>query len=104
MVWWPSAHDTGNQQASLVVTVNYVFSSYGKSIVTTFKKDAKHETVEGEQERWREKEMLNIVIIFCGHCSVVTVNIMYMCSTVSSRCSASLSVLKLRPIVAILGV
>ena len=48
--------------------------------------------------------MLKIVIIFCGHCSFVTMNVMYMCNTVSSWCSTSLSVLKLRPIVAILGV
>lgn len=68
-----------------------------KAQLQTFKKDAKHETVEGEQERLREKEMLKIVIIFCSHCSVVTMNIMYMCNTVSSWCSTSLSVLKLRP-------
>ena len=68
-----------------------------KSQFQTFKEDAKHETLDGEQERLREKEMLKIVIIFCGHCSVVTMNIMYMCSTVSSWCSTSLSLLKLRP-------
>ena len=67
-----------------------------KAQLQTFKEDAKHETLEGEQERLREKEMLKIVIIFCGHCSVVTMNIMYMCRTVSSWCSTSLSLLKLR--------
>ena len=65
----------------MVVTVIYVFCSYGKITVTTFKKDAKHETVEGEKERLREEEMLKI----CH------------CNTVSSCCSNSLSVLKLRP-------
>ena len=37
----PSAHDTGNQQAGLVVTVNYVFCSYGKSTVTNLQKRCK---------------------------------------------------------------
>ena len=68
-----------------------------KSQLQTFKEDAKHKTLEGEQERLREKEMLKIVITFCGHCSVVTMNIMHMCNTVSSWCSTTLSVLKLRP-------